>query len=257
MPRVRITEDTLWYDRSYHRGEEVVVEGREYLDLLMAGRLDAAGLPGLPPRRLLPANEIEGKHRGELVFVLGNGPSIRLGEGCVDRLEQMTTIGINRAFLFMKSTYLLFLDAPFWVRESEQILGCGSEVFCPKKLHLPYFTGFGRYNARNKQDVLSPRWADGLFWSRTSTAAGINLAYLFGASDIALLGVDLRDSSHFYSDEGRGRPFLHADEILEDLLWMSRRLREEGVKVWNCSKESDVRGFDEIELPLLLEGREG
>ena len=85
--------------------------------------------------------------------------------------------------------------------------------------------------------------------------AATNLAYLFGASEIALLGIDLRDSSHFYSERGRGRPFLHADRILEDLWWMSRALVKKGLKLWNCSTESAVRGFERIELPALHERR--
>jgi hypothetical protein len=85
--------------------------------------------------------------------------------------------------------------------------------------------------------------------------AAVNLAYLFGAAEIALLGIDLQDSSHFYSESGRGRPFLHASRILEDLWWMSRAMTAKGLKLWNCSRESAVRGFERIELPALLERR--
>ena len=252
MPKVRITEDTLWYDRSYREGDEVTVEGREYLDLLMARRIESPEGPEPAGPMILAPADIEGRHRGELVFVLGNGPSLSLAEDWKQELEASTAIGVNRSFLLLRTEYLLFLDGPFWVSDSEQILDCGSVVFCPRRLHLPYFTAFGRYHARDKQDVLSETWADGLYWSRSSGVAAINLAYLFGAAEIALLGIDLRDRSHFYSERGCNWQFQHADKILEDLWWMSRRLRDRGVKLWNCSPDSAVRGFDSIELETLL-----
>jgi hypothetical protein len=252
VPRVRVTEDTRWYGRSYRKGEEVAVEGREYLDLLMARRIESPeGLTSAGPQVLTP-REIEGRHKGELVFVLGNGPSLSLARDWKQELEARTAIGVNRSFLLLRTAYLLFLDGPFWVSDSEQILSCGSIVFCPRRLHLPYFTAFGRHHARDREDVLSESWTGGLYWSRSSGVAAVNLAYLFGAAEIALLGIDLQDSSHFYCGRGRNRPFQHVGRILEDLWWMSRRLREKGVKLWNCSPESAVRGFDRIELEALL-----
>jgi hypothetical protein len=253
VPKVRITEDTLWYGRSYRKGEEVVVEGREYLDLLMAGRVahECGCEPKQPP--VLAPGRIEGRHKGELIFVLGNGPSLALATRYRRELEAITTIGVNRVYKLLSPTYLLFLDRVLWGTDSEEILACGSLVLCPRRLRLPYFTRFGRYHAKSREDVLSERWQDGLYWSRSSSVAALNLACLFGATGIALLGVDLRDRSHFYSGRGRNRPFLHADEILEDLWWMSRKMLEKGIRLWNCSPDSAVRGFEKVELSALLE----
>jgi hypothetical protein len=230
VPKVRITEDTLWYDRS-----------------------DSPCAFPAPPA--LPGSEIEGRHKGELIFVLGNGPSLQAARGHGRDLQAFTTIGVNRSYNLLRTTYLLFLDRSFWIAESREILESGSVVFCPKRLGLPYFTQFGRYASRHEKDVLSETWAGGLYWSRSSGVAAVNLAYLFGAAEIALLGIDLQDSSHFYSESGRGRPFLHASRILEDLWWMSRAMTAKGLKLWNCSRESAVRGFERIELPALLERR--
>lgn len=252
MPRVRITQDTLWYDHSYRKGDEVQVEGREYLDLLLAGRVAAAdNAAGELPSVLAPS-EIEGRHTGRTVFVLGNGPSLKLAAGHGKELAACVTIGVNRSFQLVKSDYLLFLDHHIWVTFSEQILTCGALVFCPKRLHLPYFTQFGRYRAKDREDVLSGHWRDGLYWSRSSTVAAVNLACLFGAAQIALLGVDLLDNSHFYSGYGHKQAFPHRARIVEDMWWMSRRLREKGIQLYNCSPESALRGFDKVELEPLL-----
>ncbi len=253
MPKVRITEDSLWYDHCYRKGDEVSVEGREYLDLLLAGRIetDASVADAAPPA--LPDGEIEGKHKGELVFILGNGPSLALARDHLRQLQAFTTVGVNRSYRMLRTTYLLFLDRSFWMAESREIIESGSVVFCPKSLRLPYLTKFGRYTSRRREDVLSDGWSSGLYWSRSSGVAAVNLAYLFGAAEIALLGIDLRDSSHFYSGRGRGTPFLHADRILEDLWWMSRTMTAKGLKLWNCSNQSAVRGFEKIELRALLE----
>jgi hypothetical protein len=255
VPKVRITEDSLWYDRHYRKGEEVCVEGREYLDLLMAGRIEVGNTEAVPASPVLPGSEIEGRHKGELIFVLGNGPSLLSARDHETQLRAFTTIGVNRAYRLLQTTCLLFLDRSFWAAESREILESGSAVFCPKRLGLPYFTQFGRYRSSHKKDVLSETWADGLYWSRSSGVAAVNLAYLFGAAEIALLGIDLRDSSHFYSERGRGRPFLHADRILEDLWWISRALVRKGLKLWNCSEESAVRGFEKAALQALLKRR--
>ena len=255
MPKVRITEDSLWYDRSYRKGEEVCVEGREFLDLFMAGRIEIDNPEAIPTSPALPRNEIEGRHRGELVFVLGNGPSLQVARDYEKKLGAFTTIGVNRTYLLLQTKYLLFLDHSLWAAASREILESGSVVFCPRRLGLPYFTQFGRYRSRIREDVLSETWDDGLYWSRSSGVAAVNLAYLFGAVEIALLGIDLRDDSHFYSERGRGRPFLHADKILEDLWWMSRAMTAKGLKLWNCSAQSAVRGFERIQLPALLERR--
>ncbi len=252
MPKVRITQDTLWYDHAYRKGEETVVEGREYLDLLMANRLGPAdGNEPVAPA-VFPSGDIENRHAGELIFVLGNGPSLALAAEYERELRSYTTIGVNRSFRMLKTTYLLFLDASLWAQESEGILGCALPVFCPRRLHLPCFRQFDRHHARDRKDILSEHWRDGLYWSRSSAVAAINLACLFGAAQIALLGVDMRDNSHFYSEHGRNMPFLHADEILEDLWWMSRRMLEKGLRLWNCSPESAVRGFEKIELGALV-----
>ena len=252
MPRVRITEDSLWYDKTYRRGEIVEVEGAQYLDLLTAGRLEQPD--GKAPSRpsLRPSGDVEDRHEGELVFVLGNGPSLLLIRGHESSLENFTTIGVNRSFLMLRTSYLLFLDGSFWAMKSKEILRCGIPVFCPKRLRLGSFRQFGRYRSRDRHDVLSERWEDGLYWSRSSAVPAVNLAYLFGASQIALLGVDLNDNSHFYSKQGSGQPFLHADRILEDLWRISRSLAEKDVKTWNCSPDSAVRGFEKIGLAELL-----
>jgi len=255
VPKVRINEDTLWYDRFHPRGEEIVLEGSEYIDLLAAGRLDAPVKPETVHQPALEPHVIEGCHKGEIIFVLGNGPSLELAKKCKRQLEALTAIGVNRSFRLLKTKYLLFLDGPLWVTDSEQILQCGSTVFCPQRLRLPYFTPFARYSARNREDVLSQEWSSGLYWSRSSAVAAINLAYIFGAAEIALLGVDLRDYTHFYSGKGSNRSFPHADKIIEDLWWMSRRLLDKGIKLWNCSPDSAVRGFEKTELGALLERR--
>jgi len=255
MPEVRIKEDTLWYGCSYKRGEVTVVEGAEYLDLLMAGRVETTK-PGCKRKpAVLADGEIEGRHSGELVFVLGNGPSLALAKPHISSLARFATVGVNRSFLMLETTYLLFLDAVMWVRESRELMESRSLVLCPKRLRLPCFTQFGRYFKHVSESVLSERWEDGLYWSRSSGVAAVNLAYLFGASEIALLGIDLNDNSHFYSEHGRGQGFPHAARIIEDLYLMSREMKKRGMKLWNCSPNSSVRGFEKVKLEKLLERR--
>ena len=139
-----------------------------------------------------------------------------------------------------------------WLVDRKMIQESKSIKFCSDKVPIPFFNRFARYRSKARDDVLSDSYAKGLFWSRSSIVPAVNLAYLFGASGIALVGVDLNNSSHFYDKCGRDSEFLHRDEILEHLHIMSRALIQRNVECYDCSPSGRVRGFEKIGLAELL-----
>jgi hypothetical protein len=256
MTRVRILEDTNWYSKQYRRGEIATVCDEELFDLLMARRAailegpGCAGAGGGRESNLLP--RIEGIHRGELILVLGNGPSASEIGRHRNELSGVTTIGVNRILSLFEPTYLLFLDMKVWLTDRDLIQKSRAIKFCSDRIPVPFFNRFARYRSKTRDDVLSDSYATGLFWSRSSVVPAVNLAYLFGASAIALIGVDLNNSSHFYDKCGRDSEFLHRDEILEHLYIMSRALIQRNVACYDCSPSGKVRGFQKVELTELL-----
>lgn len=256
MTKVRILEDTNWYSKQFRRGEITTVCDEELFDLLMAGRavvLDSpqhASTGTLRQTNLLP--RIENLHPGELIFVLGNGPSASEITRFQGELSALTTIGVNRILLLFEPTYLLFLDMKVWLTDRDLIQKSKSIKFCSNRVPIPFFNRFTRFSGGTRDNVLSNSYSRGLFWSRSSIVPAVNLAYLFGASAIALVGVDLNDSSHFYDNHGRDSEFLHRDEVLEHLYIMSKALIQRNVECYDCSPSGRVRSFQKIGLAELL-----
>jgi hypothetical protein len=256
MTRVRILEDTNWYSKQYRKGETATVCKEELFDLLLAKRAvilespESAEAGNLRQNNLVPC--IENIHRAELIFVLGNGPSVSEMTRFKEELSTFTTVGVNRIPLLFEPTYLLFLDVRVWLTDRELIERSKSIKFCSDRIPVPFFNRFARYRSKTRDDVLSDSYSKGLFWSRSSVVPAVNLAYLFGASAIALIGVDLNDASHFYDERGKYSEFLHRDEILEHLYIMSRALLQRGVQCYDSSPFGRVRGFQKISLSELL-----
>jgi len=137
------------------------------------------------------------------------------------------------------------------------------------KLHLPCFTQF---------DVLAPpdlakgavsiseRWQDGVGGYSPSQFA-LNMAYIMGAKEVALMGFDLNDNSHFYTDNPRyGNKFIEFAKKITDpnasfpkaagriKAWdaYAKEYKIKGLKIWNCSKNSAIRSFEYKPLADLL-----
>jgi hypothetical protein len=61
-------------------------------------------------------------------FIIGNGPSLKNLD--ISFLEPYFTIGINRAFLKIDPTILMWQDLSLWMKEKQQIIKTKSIKFC-------------------------------------------------------------------------------------------------------------------------------
>lgn len=223
-----------------------------------------------PP--VLTEEEIDDRHKDELVFVFGNGPSLLLAEKYRKQLQNFTSIGISLSYLLINSEYHFFSEPLIWEFCHNQLLALKSTVFYyhkPRKnLVLPCFMPFG-----NTTNVMEMYW-NGKLRVRGVAVSTVNLAYIFGAKKIALLGIDLKSSAHFYSK----RRHLYKNLIVtkEKPLWEKRHkryprsglrfktwkqvgvtLKNLGIEVWNCSPGSALKAFPKIELGNLLKQNKG
>lgn len=169
----------------------------------------------------------------------------------------------------------LFLDWDMWSFAWRYITKLACPVYCPiifqeKKTSAPsippHYKRFKRYmpgmflNAGPDSCLpLSKDWDWGLRFSRSSVVPAINIAYLQGAAEIVLLGVDLNDYTHFndaeYGPEGLDwgdQPYPQKAKIVGDLERIAKFLEIEGVRCWNCSPDSAVRGWKKVSLNRML-----
>lgn len=254
MREVVILEDASWYHRSYSAGQRVTVGEREYWDLAAMGkvRVEDPWERAEGPCRDIP---LAGRHAGETVFVLGNGPSLK--EASPDALSKVTTIGVNRAPEYHDPDYLVWLDSKFLEENAELVSSSRAEKFAAAKIRAAHpYRRFKRYSPRPNQPLLSGNYETGLFWSYTSVFPAINLAWIFGASAIVLCGVDLLDRSHFYSNEGRGEPFHNSQRIIKHMQRLADFADKRGLKIINASSESKIRCFEIIDANTYIERME-
>ncbi|TET36705.1 MAG: hypothetical protein E3J72_08080 [Planctomycetota bacterium] len=259
MPEVRIKENCSWYGCEFRKGETVVVSYETYTDLAAAGKIgtvdfnDTCMPKPVPGRKeTLRPGEIADRHKGETIFILGCGPSIANAD--LSLLDRRISIGVNAILHAYDPTYLIWLDNATVKTCGEMLERSFAVKFCADRVRtvIPA-TRFRRYVPKNGEPILSESFDKGLYWSRTSVFPAINLAVLFGAKRIVLLGVDLLDASHFYGRSGAGKQFLNRGRILEDFRRLAGYAKKRRLKIINASPRSAVTGFPTRTLEEICE----
>lgn len=207
---------------------------------------------------------------GETVFILGGGPSLR--GFSADALSGRRTIAVNNAWeLKSDADVMYFCDSSFWLRKkpkAEALAGYAtngdavkahfrgryivsiSDIRDPAVKHLR--------NAGKSGLSLLP---DRLFHLTNSGAQAMNLAVLFGASRIVLLGFDMRtdgDRTHWH--EGHGRPAAEVNHhcakvFLPHFLKLVEPLAAAGVEVLNATPGSALTCWPHVPLAEILKPR--
>ena len=257
MKEVRILADCSWYGRVHRAGERAVVGEDEFWDLIKFQRAELCDTSTVEMEEAVRMHDeksrpIEGRHSGEIIAVLGNGPGLL--DSPTEDLRRITTIGVNRVPLHHDPDYLLWLDVKFQSECSELIARSGAEKFAAEKIRLPHpYHRFGKYVPRSGEPMMSDSFEKGLYWSQTSVFPAINLAVMFGAAGIVLAGVDLADGSHFYSRDGADAEFPGAMRILADMRKFADYAAAAGIEVWNASSGGAVDFFPRGRLGEIIE----
>lgn len=221
----------------------------------------------------LKAEDIKNRHQGEIVFILGSGTSLLECEQYLEVLRQHVTIGVNLSYLFMESNYLVFLDKYPWQYDKKRLLKLKSHIFAGERAKATGVNTFKEYNPNHEPSaILREDYAQGLTSGFSSIYPAINIAYLFGASEIALLGVDLASARHFYTDNAKysNNPVIKARKhfwrdrktypgaplVIKFLIFISQYLKKRGIRLWNCNPNSAAQGWDIVALSELLQRHE-
>ena len=233
--------------------------------------------PGKPTgaMRKLSSRKINNAHKGRLIFIYGNGMSLWCAPYYRWELANYVSIGIYVSYWMLPSTYLLWADVGrLQIPSHEELINLDCPVFCSKCESVPFYNHFTQLEDRTSGH-LSKNYAKGLYNAGNSTFLAINLAYIMGAAEIALIGVDYDSTRHFYTDvpifvdrpfykeqhtdylerHGCDKPYISGDSILANMEPVADYLREKDVKVWNCSPHSRLGCFENIELGELIEMR--
>lgn len=193
----------------------------------------------------------EGRHKGELIAVLGCGPSIENVD--VRLLPCLTTIGTNRIGEFYETDYLVYLDRKFRENFGARLAKTRAIKFHNQRIDTPYvYHKFIKHLPKDTHDFLSNDFKKGLLWSYTSIFPAINLAYLFGAAGIVLLGVDFLNDAHFYVEEDslqrKNRAFNGLKAISSHFDKLKAFCASSGFFVLNANQSSAVKNFSFVDF---------
>jgi len=176
--------------------------------------IDIATVPALPPIpdiRKLVAQEVDNyrrlaslqnKHKGERIFVIGNGPSLKITD--LDRLKNERTFGTNRIYLAFDQTawrpsYYYADHVEVALDETEQINSIGDQTVklfpfrirkgCARIRNPIFFEGIWDVFEPNRPRFSTDPFA-GLYWGSTVIYFMLQLAGYMGFSEIYLIGLD-------------------------------------------------------------------
>lgn len=192
---------------------------------------------------------------GELVVCIATGPSLTADdvEYCRGRAR---VIAINNAYTLAPWADALYgTDARWWHWHK----GCPD--FAGAKWSMNHSQWNGHKVLYPDVQLLRNTGPDGLEHEptglkngRNSGYAAVNLAYLYGATTIVLLGYDMqrvKGRSHFFGEHPNGQtsPYAHFRQRFSSLV---KPLAKRGITVINCSRNSVLTCFPKAELRATL-----
>lgn len=179
-------------------------------DFKSASELDAK-LPSIKSFLSSPNLELTGKP----VVVLGNSPALKAVD--LSPLKKVTTIGVNRICRVFEPSCVLITDPPVVDAEIEYLKKFKGKYLTWNKFKHPFLLNNSETRCFTLAPGLEPdKWVwpkkrdDPLIWQSTTPTYAMQLAALFEAKVIGILGVDLsapsdaakKQQTHFY-----GSPF--------------------------------------------------
>jgi hypothetical protein len=142
-------------------------------------------------------------------------------------------------------------DAEWWNVYFDQVKDMGPELWTQDvKAHQRYGVNWA---PANRGDGLGREF---IHWGANSGYQAINLAYLWGARRIILLGYDckrIEGKSHWFGEHQNGLSRNHPlDTWRRNFPQLAADLKAEGVEVLNCSPDSALDCFEKVELATAL-----
>jgi hypothetical protein len=202
--------------------------------------------------------------KGEEVFIIGGGTSLRDFDWTL--LHDEKTIGCNNAFRLGPEVcdVCVFVDRKFILVANEPRKGFYDEL---EKFPNPIITNDTQLNNRKEKWInWMPRKPRGLHhnalgFNANCAASAINLALLYGATTIYLLGIDMHLDS-------KGKPNWHNhlidkpnptvyERMITAYVDVKKDLREKfpQCKIFNVTKDSALNAFPKIDSDVFWNER--
>lgn len=228
----------------------------------------------VPPKKptkgmdTLSHKQIYNRNKGETIFLLGNGPSLLDGKKYKKQLESKCCLSIYVAYWMFHCDYVLFSDLPKYDADVyEELLALDSYVFV-KDYSKKHYVNFPRYFNKiptkpiSNDGALSDSLTEPFYNGGGSVFLAINLAYILGAKNIAMLGIDMDSGEHFYDKIKKfhknsfykygasinakrnppGRGYKGSVRARNNMKKVKKFLKDKGVGLFNCSKRSVIGG---------------
>jgi len=165
-------------------------------------------------------------------FIIGNGPSLKKID--LGILKPYFTIGINRAFLKIDPTVLIWQDLSLWMKEKKAVLATKALKYC--RLGAETKGNFYHFRLSGSKSKISDTPSI-LYGRGNSGPIAYQFAYAIGCNPIILVGIDCKydkdGNTNFY-----GINPMHRGHTLksckEGLKWMQSVDRTK--TIINCSK---------------------
>lgn len=230
---------------------------------------------------------IKGIHAGRRGFVIGNGPSLRMGD--LDRLKGEVCIASNKIHLAFAHTnwrphYYTVVDDIVWKELAPVMHRHTDQVYIPSYLPGAHGTQVRAHtfrHLRNPSDLedwstlpFSGDAGQGIHGGYTVTYVNIQLAVHLGFREIYLLGCD-----HFYAGalgvEGKGavdpgavqnhfipgysKPGEPMNPALISRMTVSYQCAQEyaqrhGIRIFNATRGGHLEVFPRVDLDTVLAG---
>jgi hypothetical protein len=205
---------------------------------------------------------------GETAYVLGGGHSLQGFDASVLR-GRGRVIGIKESGLTLAPwADVLYWCDPQWSDANWQrlYLHAGPHKICRSQVHERYSATPPAMADKIKaaliaagvrhlpRDPCNPLSVDPTKTGEAVDTGGsaINLAYLFGATTIALLGFDMRTTGHWHDRTLKEPEAKHYERFIPPIERMASRLQALGVRVINCTPGSALKCFPVQPLEEVL-----
>lgn len=227
--------------------------------------------------------ENKDKHAGERCFIIGNGPSLKMGD--LDKLKNEITFASNKIFLAYEETdwrptYYCIEDYLVASQNRNILDNIHSEIFI-EKTTLDFLNSSEamvfEFRHDGTKDGFSKDVTHGLMHGYSIVCSQMQIAYYMGIKEIYLLGVDFsfvynekeassvfhniqcyeynNDVNHF-TDKYRVKGELWTHPDLEKqygfFSYVQRNVVGDGFKIYNASRQTKLDVFPRVNFDSLF-----
>jgi hypothetical protein len=239
-------------------GQKIVARDRYIAELARGGLVREVAMLPDPPEHKQP--DALGRWPGSVIVCIASGPSLTIDD--VSLVEEWRTAPVRepRRVIVVNTTYkaapwadvLYACDAAWWNLHIQDV----RESFAGEPWTLQNFAAKKHRLHEMPSDAKPGLGRKVMHLGGNSGYQAVNMAYLFGARRIILLGYDMQRTggrSHWHGDHPKGlrntSPFA---SWIARFKVLAKDLREAGVEAVNATRETALLGFERVDLREAL-----